>query len=32
MKTENLVLMQMAKESLKGKWGLHSRKYLHVFV
>ena len=22
MKTENLVLMQMAKESLKGKWGL----------
>jgi len=22
MKTENAVLMQMARESLKGKWGL----------
>ncbi len=22
MKTENVVLMQMARESLKGKWGL----------
>lgn len=31
MKTENYVLMEMARESLKGKWGIAVRTYL-VYV
>lgn len=32
MKTENVVLMQMARESLKGKWGLAVGTYLVYII
>jgi uncharacterized membrane protein len=32
MKTENVVLMQMARESLKGKWGLAIKTFVVYFL